>query len=138
MEPIALPQNANESKQVRVLIVDDSPVQLLAIAAWLATVPGVNVVAQAASGGEALAGIDDARPDLVLTDVEMPGMSGFDLARQVRQKTNAPRVVIMSASDQPDYGPLSRRSGADAFIHKNQIRDLLPRYLKTEFGAVAI
>lgn len=126
---------AQAHKPVRILIVDDNEIMRSALSDWLSVFGGVDVIAQAASGVEALACCSESQPDLVLTDVEMPGMSGFDLARRVRESENAPRVVIMSASESPGYGDLARWSGADVFIPKHMLYDLLALYLRTEFGA---
>lgn len=134
---LSKPQPA-ASRPVRVLIVDDSSVLRMALAEWLSRIPGVTVIAQAASAGEALAELETARPHLMLTDVEMPGMNGFDLARRARQMADAPRVVIMSMTNSPHYDDLTRQAGADLFIEKREIFHTLSRYLKAAFGADAI
>ena len=125
--------------RVRVLLVDDNQVLRMALSEWLSRIPGVNVVAHAGCGSEAVAELERTRPDLVLTDVEMPGMSGFDLALRIRQMADAPRVVVMSACDDlPCYGKLSQLAGADAFMHRTKIYDPLSRYLTTQFGTAAV
>lgn len=122
---------------LRVLLVDDSQTLRMTLAEWLSSLPGVTVIAQAASGDEALGMLEDARPNFVLTDVEMPGMNGFDFASRIRQRTDAPRVAIMSGRNLPHYRELSQRAGADVFIDKRELFDSLSLYLKTEFGTSA-
>lgn len=122
---------------LRVLLVDDSQTLRMVLAEWLAGLPGVSVIAQAGSGDEALGLVDEVRPNFVLTDVDMPGMSGFEFTFRIRHRTDAPRVAIMSASKLPHYRELCRRAGADIFIDKKDLFGSLARYLKTEFGAGA-
>lgn len=88
---------------LRVFLVDDEPPararlrDLLADCA--AEVPSA-VMGEAANGLEALGGIEASRPDLVLVDVQMPGMSGLELARHLQRMTPAPAVVFTTAFDQ--------------------------------------
>lgn len=119
---------------VRVLVVDDDGVQRLLLCTWLKKYSGVEVVADAANGREALAEMETARPDLVVTDVQMPGIDGFGLARQLRLMDNAPKVVIMSGHDAPHYPHLAKVSGAETFIPKDSLHEQLGQYLDIEFG----
>ena len=120
--------------QLRVLVVEDDNVQRMTLCSWLAGISGLSVTGGAASGSEALAELEKARPDLVLTDVEMPGIDGFDLTRHIRKMVNAPRVVIMSASDEPSYNELAQLAGAETFIHKPGLYERLAHFLRIEFG----
>ena len=120
--------------QVRVLVVEDDNVQRMTLCSWLAGISGLSVMGGAASGSEALAELEKARPDLVLTDVELPGIDGFDLTRHIRNMSDAPRVVIMSASDEPGYSELAQLAGAETFIHKLSLYERLAHFLRKEFG----
>jgi DNA-binding NarL/FixJ family response regulator len=119
---------------VRVLVVDDDGVQRLLLCTWLKQYSGVEVVADASCGREALAEMETARPDLVVTDVQMPGIDGFGLSRQLKLMENAPKVVIVSGNDAPHYPHLARVSGAETFIPKDSLHEQLGRFLMTEFG----
>ena len=121
---------------LRVLVVEDDAVQRLALCAWLATIKGLHVIAEAACGSEALAELEKAQPDLVLTDVQMPGIDGFELAQRITRRKNAPRVVIMSAADGPGYPRLAVAAGAETFIHKHRLRPGLAQFLERQFGLV--
>ncbi len=124
--------------QVNVLLVDDNLTVRKTLNEWLSRIPGVNVVAQAASGSEALSELQRTRPDLVLTNVEMSGMTGFELSLRIKQMPGAPQVVLMSGCDTlPCYETLSQLAGADAHMHKTKIYDPLCRYLTTQFGTGA-
>ena len=115
------------------LLVDDDEIQMKRLVESLAAMPCVNVVAKVASGGEAVAEMKRIRPDLVLTKVEMPRMSGFQLAQRISEMADAPRVVVMSANESDNYRELSRMAGADAFIPVAELCDLLSLYLRTRF-----
>ena len=78
------------------LIVDDVPINLKVLGAMLKGFH-INLV-QANSGADALAKLPDARPDLVLTDMWMPGMSGEELARNIRNTPNGDKIVIMAVT----------------------------------------
>lgn len=78
------------------LIVDDVPINLKVLGAMLKGFR-LNIV-QADSGDDALAKLRDAKPDLVLTDMWMPGMSGEELAREIRATPDGDRVVVMAVT----------------------------------------
>lgn len=122
---------------VRVLVVDDSSEIRVALCKWLSAFPGVGWIAHAASAIEALSGLQDTRPHLVLTNVEMPEMSGFDLARRLTAMPDGPRVVVMSLSNSRDYQTLTRWSGADAFIDKLDLYEALSHYLSAVLSPAA-
>jgi CheY-like chemotaxis protein len=104
----------------------------------LSTFPGVGWIAHAASTLEALSGLKDTRPHLVLTDIDMPEMSGFELARRLTAMPDAPRVVVMSLSNSRDYQTLTRWAGADAFIDKLDLYEALSNYLTEALSPAAI
>jgi two-component system, LytTR family, response regulator LytT len=88
--------------RLRALVVDDEQLareELSFLIGQLDTT-GVDVVGQAADGVEALAAIDRLEPDLVFLDVQMPGLTGFEVARRLLQRGDAPVLVFVTAYDQ--------------------------------------
>lgn len=83
---------------LRTLVVDDEKLARDRLSGFLAAVDGVDVVGEAANGIEAVALIEDRRPDLVFLDVQMPGMDGFDVLRALR--TASPQIVFATAYDE--------------------------------------
>ena len=83
---------------VRVLIVDDEPHARAGIAAMLAGVPGFATAGEAGDGPSAVRAIRELRPDLVLLDVQMPEMSGFDVIREIGAE-RMPPVIFVTAFD---------------------------------------
>jgi two-component system LytT family response regulator/two-component system response regulator LytT len=84
---------------LRVVIVDDEQLAREELAYQFEQVGGVDVVAQATDGLEALATIEQLTPDVVFLDVQMPGLNGFEVARQLIEREPVPAVVFVTAFD---------------------------------------
>ena len=105
---------------MKVLIVDDHP-SFRASARRMLEAEGFEVVAEAGSGAEALQAADAWSPELILLDVHLPDMQGFDVAERLTLNGSAPAIVITSSHDASDFGPLVEGSGARAFIPKSEL-----------------
>jgi DNA-binding NarL/FixJ family response regulator len=79
---------------------------------------GFVIVGEAADGESALDAILDLRPDVVLLDVQLPGIDGFEVAARLIQRGDAPLIVMTSSRERAHFGPLIEQSGARGFIHK--------------------
>jgi DNA-binding NarL/FixJ family response regulator len=79
---------------------------------------GFDVVGEAADGESALEAIRSLRPDVVLLDVQLPGIDGFEVASRLTANGDAPAIVMTSSREGSDFGPLVEQSGARGFIHK--------------------
>lgn len=102
----------------RLLVVDDDPALLFAVAECLRA-EGFEVTT-ARSGREALVRLASALPDLVVSDIRMPGMDGYTLARQIRgaARTALIPIVFLTAKDQREDRIEGFRSGVDAYLVK--------------------
>jgi two-component system, chemotaxis family, protein-glutamate methylesterase/glutaminase len=89
----------SERRRIRVLVVDDSAVMRKLLSALLSRDPEVEVVATALDGEVALRKVAQLRPDVVTLDLEMPGMDGIDVLREIMQRSPVP-VVVVSAHTQ--------------------------------------
>ena len=103
----------------RVLIVDDQA-DFRSLARRLLTADGFDVVGEAADGLSALELARAVQPDVVLLDVQLPGLDGFEVARRLRGSMSA-SVVLTSVRDREDYGGRVERSGADGFVRKVEL-----------------
>jgi CheY-like chemotaxis protein len=100
-----------------VLIVDDHAT-FRASAKLLLESEGFDVVGEAADGGSAIEQTTSLAPDLILLDVQLPDIDGFEVARRVTQTDGAPAVILISSRDGGDFGPLVSASGARGFVAK--------------------
>ncbi len=108
---------------IRVLIVDDVPQvrQGLAIVLALAsksTRPEIEVVGEAQNGSEAIEQARTLRPDVILMDLEMPALNGYEATRQIKAEHLTQRVIILSVHAGPEVQERARAAGADGFIIK--------------------
>ena len=111
---------------VRVLVVDDQAPFRMAAVAVAELVDGFEVVASAESAEEALAVVDDVDPDVVIMDINLPGMSGIEAASCLAERARPPFVVLVSTYAERDLPPEARDSGASAYVHKERFdADLL-------------
>jgi DNA-binding LytR/AlgR family response regulator len=85
---------------MRTLIVDDEPIARQVLREELEQLDEIEIVAEAADGMAALAAIRELSPDLVLLDLQMPGLSGFDVIKKLPSSGQIPMVVIVTAFDQ--------------------------------------
>lgn len=104
---------------IRVLLAEDQSMVLGALAALLDLEPDIEVVGRAHDGREALDLLEKARPDVVLTDIEMPEMSGLDLAAELRQRGSRARVVIVTTFARSGYLQRALAAGAAGYLLKD-------------------
>jgi DNA-binding NarL/FixJ family response regulator len=104
----------------RIVIVDDDPTFLAAVRVLLEA-HGFDVVGEASNGLDGVAAAVGLRPDLVLVDVGLPDMDGFDVVERIADDGDAPPVVLTSIRSADDFGGLIETSRARAFITKADI-----------------
>jgi CheY-like chemotaxis protein len=102
------------------VIVDDHP-EFRSLASRLLTAGGFEVVEEAADGRAAITAARRHRPDVVLLDVQLPDIDGFEVAARLRDGEDQPVVVLISTRDRADYGPRVERCGAQGFIPKAEL-----------------
>jgi CheY-like chemotaxis protein/anti-sigma regulatory factor (Ser/Thr protein kinase) len=107
-----------------ILVVDDSPVDRRLAGALVEKRLGLNV-AYAADGKEAVAIIDQAAPDLVLTDLQMPHMSGLELVEHIRRRHPLVPVILMTAHGSDEIAAQALKKGAASYVPKVKLADEL-------------
>lgn len=104
---------------IRVVIAEDQALVLGALSALLELEADIEVVGQARSGREALAVLGDRAADLLLTDIEMPGMSGLELADVVQREHPQVRVIIVTTFGRAGYLRRALNAGVSGYLLKD-------------------
>jgi DNA-binding NarL/FixJ family response regulator len=110
---------------IRVALVDDHPVILQGFKAMLESMQGVEVVGTSDNGTEGLEMILRERPDVALLDIMLPGFSGLEVMRQLKEQVPELRVILITASDSDLYLVEALRYGARGYLTKDSSRDLV-------------
>jgi CheY-like chemotaxis protein len=108
--------DSSERRRQRVLVADDSPVVRTLVSEILSSA-GL-LVDQAADGSAALESILEQEPDLVVSDIEMPRMNGFDLLAEVRRRTQRLPIIMLSTRGSVEDRKRATRLGANAYLIK--------------------
>ena len=104
---------------IRILLAEDQKLLLSAIGQLLALEDDLDVVDRAADGDEARALIEQHRPDMVVSDIEMPGMTGLELAEWLAREHPQIRVVILTTFARPGYLRRALEAGVSGYLLKD-------------------
>jgi CheY-like chemotaxis protein len=102
----------------RILLVDDAPAVRESLGWLLLDEPGLTVVGEAANGTEAIRQALELAPDLVILDIEMPGIDGFNVTRQLKTLPRPPLVILLSVHSDGLSRQRGVEAGCDAFVEK--------------------
>jgi DNA-binding NarL/FixJ family response regulator len=105
-------------EQLRVVLVDDHPVYRQGLGKLLMEC-GIDVVAQAGNGLDAIKIVEETAPDVVVMDLNMPGMSGVEVTRRLTERNPASRVLVVSVSAQEEDVTEAILSGASGYVLKD-------------------
>ena len=112
------PREASSEENTRVLVVDDHAVFRYGMRAMLANARGFEVVDEASTGEEAVEKAAEARPDIVLMDVQMPGMNGIEATRRILRANPGVAVVVVTMFGDDDSVFSAMRAGARGYVLK--------------------
>jgi len=107
---------------IRVLLCDDQDVVREGLRAILGTAPGLEVVGVAQDGAEAVELVEKTKPDIVLMDLNLPGVSGVQATRIIREKFPAVRVLVLTTYDADEWLFDAIRAGASGYLLKDTPR----------------
>ncbi len=113
-------QDVAQMADVRVLIVDDQLPFREASRMVVEMTDGFVVAGEAENGEEAVEMARELKPDLILMDVQMPGIDGLEATRRIRGLVDPPPVAVMSTHESGDYRQTALAAGAYAFIPKSE------------------
>ena len=119
------------SEPIRVLLVEDQAMVRGALATLLDIEPDVEVVGQARDGQEGLELAMNLRPRVVVADIQMPRMSGIELAAVLTRQPDAPRVVLLTTFARPGYLERALAAGATGYVLKEEPASRLADAIRT-------
>jgi DNA-binding NarL/FixJ family response regulator len=108
---------------LRVLVVDDHPAFRQALTSALEMIEEIEVAGEASGGIDACREAADIEPDVVLMDLSMPDLSGFDAMERIHQRDPEMPVVILTANADPGVEAEAFRAGASGFVAKGTTLD---------------
>ena len=111
---------------VRILIVDDSERWRRSVRLLLTQANNLEVVSEASDGLEAVQKCEQLRPDLILLDIHLPKLSGFEVARQLSELSPSTKIIFLSSYQSPDVMEEALKLGSGYVVKVNASRDLLP------------
>jgi DNA-binding NarL/FixJ family response regulator len=122
-------------RPITVLVVDDHPILREGVAAVLSRQDDIRVVGEAADGREAIERFRGLRPDVVLMDLQMPGMSGVEAIAAIRAEAPQARIVVLTTYDGDVQAYQAMKAGAAAYLLKSSLRlDLVDTIRDVHFG----
>jgi len=116
---------------IRIVVAEDQAMVLGALASLLALEPDMAIVGQARDGEAALALVRDLRPDILLTDIEMPGLTGIDVAARITAEGLRSRIVIVTTFGRPGYLSRAREAGVRGYLLKDAPVETLADAIRT-------
>jgi len=118
-------------KTSRIILADDQLLIRAGIRALFETLSDYKLVAECSDGHAALSAIQEFAPDVILLDIAMPGPSGIEVARSIRQFDTCIRILVLSSIDRPEIVEQAMLAGANGYLLKDFILEELVEALKT-------
>jgi DNA-binding NarL/FixJ family response regulator len=124
------PVTRDSPAPIRVLLVDDHPVVRRGLAALLGTLPGIEVVGEAGDGSEAVKEAQLSRPDVVVMDVQMPGVDGVEATKLLRSAVPSAAVLVLTMFEDAQSVVSALRAGARGYLLKGADQDEIVRAIR--------
>jgi len=118
-------------QKTRVLLVDDHALFRKGIASLLNNLPEIEIVGEAGSGEEGIRKASELKPDIVILDVEMPGLSGVETVDFIKKELPDCKVVMLTISDEDNNLFNSIKNGAQGYLLKSMDPDVLIEEIKS-------
>ena len=132
------PAEAPDATPIRVLLADDHPVVRRGLAALLATLDGIEVVAQAGTGDDAVREVGFSRPDVVVMDLRMPGVDGVEATRRIVKGYPKTAVLVLTMFDEDALVADALRAGARGYLLKRAEQAEIERAIRAVAAGDAI
>jgi DNA-binding NarL/FixJ family response regulator len=115
---------------MKVLIVDDSKIVCNGLQQMLINIADVEIVGQAHHAQDAIQSISESNPDVVILDIRMPGKSGIEVLKDIRDKKLPIRVIMLTNYPYPQYRKKCEELGADYFFDKVTEIEEIPKVIE--------
>lgn len=122
---------SSEDASIRLVVADDFPAVRRGVISVIASIPGVEVVAEAGSAEEVARAIEATEPDLAVLDLGMPGVAGMDLLRDLRHRHPSLGLLVFSMHGEDEVAVSCLRAGASGFLNKAAPVEELVRAVRT-------
>lgn len=117
-------------EKIRILVADDHPLFREGVRALLSSIPDVDIIAEAATGDEAIQFANKWLPDVILMDIQMPGVNGLEATRQILGENPHIGIIILTMFDDDDSVFTAMRAGARGYILKGADQDDMVRTIE--------
>jgi len=132
-------QTPRALKRKRVLVVDDHPLMREGVAQWIERAPDLEVCGEADSAAHALSLAERLKPDLVLTDISLPGRDGLELIKELHAQRPELPVLVLSMHEESLYASRALRAGARGYLMKRAGGDRVLEAIREVFqGRIAV
>jgi len=118
---------------IRLLIVDDHAVVRLGLRTLLSDEPDLEIVAEAGNAEEALKKVRELSPDIAVVDIQLPGRSGIEVCRDIREQFPSTRVVILTSHAGESFLEQAMRAGASGYVLKQVGNEELVRAIRAAY-----
>lgn len=130
-EPTAV---AGVSRTITVVMADDQPLVRLPLASWLRQTGDIKVVGEAGNADDAVTAALRERPDIVLMDIDMPGLLAFDAVRTIKSRCPRTRVIVLSGFFHDKYIEAALAAEASGYVTKGEPPDVVVSAIRTVAG----
>ena len=119
------------SKKIKLMLADDHAVVRSGLRMLLDAQPDMEIIEEAKSGAEAVAKVQELRPDIVLMDVEMPGMNGIEATQKIKESVPETAVLALTMYEDDQYFFEMLKAGASGYVPKRAAPDELVNAIRT-------
>jgi DNA-binding NarL/FixJ family response regulator len=125
-------------KAIRIVLADDHQLVRAGIRSLVEKIPGIEVVAEASDGREAIAHVSQFLPDIALMDIAMPSLNGLEAAPRIVKNFPGVKVILLSAYANEEYVLQALRSGVSGYLLKDAVLEELQLALKVVLSAAKL
>lgn len=119
---------------IKVVIIDDHELIRIATTSLLSEQEGINVVGDAGSGEEGIALALKIKPDVVITDIDMPGLNGIETTRRLKSELKGIKIIALSRHSQSPYPERVLEAGASGYVNKGASPELIVESIHRVMG----